>query len=65
VVSAVDWWLGRRGGHGISVRHLAVYVPAQALGGICGAVLANLMFDLRAVTWSTHHRSGVGLWLGG
>jgi arsenate reductase len=64
VVSAVDWWLGRGGGHGITARHLAAYVPAQVLGGIAGAILANLMFSLPAVTWSTHHRSGTGLWLG-
>jgi arsenate reductase len=64
VVSAADWWLGRHGGHGISARHLAAYLPAQVLGGIAGAVLANLMFGLPAVTWSDHHRSGVGVWLG-
>jgi arsenate reductase len=64
VVSAVDWWLGRREGHGISARHLAAYVPVQVLGAIAGAILANLMFGLPAVTWSTHHRSGAGPWLG-
>jgi arsenate reductase len=64
VVSAVDWWLGRRRGHGISATHLALYVLAQVLGGIAGAILANLMFTLPAVTWSTHHRGGAGVWLG-
>jgi arsenate reductase len=64
VVSAVDWWLGRGTGHGISARHLAAYIPSQVLGGIAGAILANLMFALPAVTWSAHHRSGTGLWLG-
>jgi len=26
--------------------------------------VANLMFDLDAVSWSHHHRAGSGLWLG-
>lgn len=39
-------------------------VVAQVLGGIVGAVLANLMFDLPAVSWSVHERFGTGLWLG-
>ena len=39
-------------------------VAAQVLGGFCGAVAANLMFDLDAVTISTHERSGGGLWIG-
>jgi glycerol uptake facilitator-like aquaporin len=38
-------------------------IGAQLLGGFCGAVLANLMFDLPGVTISGHHRSGAGLWL--
>ena len=41
-----------------------VLVVAQVLGGIVGAVLANLMFDLPAVSWSVHERVGTGLWLG-
>jgi glycerol uptake facilitator-like aquaporin len=31
---------------------------------VCGAVLANLMFGLDAVSISGHSRSGGGLWLG-
>src|SRR5258706_3956150 len=64
VVSLVDWWLGRRSGHGIGARHLGGYVVAQVVGGVLGAVLANLMFGLSAVSWSHHLRSGTGLWLG-
>jgi arsenate reductase len=64
VVSVVDWWLGRRQGPGISARHLAAYLPAQVLGAIAGAILANRMFDLPTVTWSTHYRTGTGMWLG-
>jgi arsenate reductase len=59
VVSLADRLLG-----GLSTRDLLAYVPAQVLGGCVGAVIANLMFELDAVTWSTHTRSSGGLWLG-
>jgi arsenate reductase len=36
----------------------------QIVGGIAGAVLANLMFGLSAATASTHTRSSGHLWLG-
>lgn len=45
VVSAADWLLGRRAGTGISASHVAFYTVAQTLGGVLGAVLANIMFD--------------------
>ncbi|MEV4709498.1 MIP/aquaporin family protein [Actinoplanes sp. NPDC049316] len=64
VVSAADWWLGRRHGTGLSLRDLAGYTTAQILGAIAGSVLANLMFDLSAVTISTKTRTGTHLWLG-
>ena len=48
---------------GTSRRQAAGYLPAQLAGGALGAVLANLMFDLPAVTLSAHRRSGGGLWL--
>jgi glycerol uptake facilitator-like aquaporin len=41
-----------------------VLIGAQLVGGIVGAVVANLMFDLPAVEVSAHARTGVGLWLG-
>ena len=41
-----------------------MYVIAQVAGGCVGVVLANLMFDLPAVTLSTHDRSSAGVWLG-
>jgi arsenate reductase len=63
-VSLADWWLGRPGRSGISARHLGGYVLAQCAGGIGGAVLANLMFNLQAVAWSRHERTGPDLWLG-
>jgi arsenate reductase len=38
-------------------------IAAQFLGGVIGTVLANLMFDLDAVSISQRARSGHGLWL--
>ncbi|GLY03059.1 transport protein [Actinoplanes sp. NBRC 101535] len=63
VVSAADWWSGRRTGTGLTCRDLAAYVTAQIAGAITGAVLANLMFDLPAVTRAHTLRSGTHLWL--
>jgi arsenate reductase len=48
---------------GVSNRQVAAYLPAQLVGGVVGAILANLMFDLPAVTVSAKDRSGGGLWL--
>jgi len=36
--------------------HAGLEVLVQVAGGIVGAALANLMFDLGAVAWSTHDR---------
>ncbi|MBO0870084.1 MAG: aquaporin family protein [Micromonosporaceae bacterium] len=64
VVSVADWWLGRRGQTGLRAAELGVYTAAQLVGAIGGAVLANLMFNLAAVSWSTKDRSASHLWLG-
>jgi glycerol uptake facilitator-like aquaporin len=48
----------------ISTRTAAALVAAQVAGGLLGAVVANLMFDLPAVEVSQHVRSGAGLWVG-
>jgi glycerol uptake facilitator-like aquaporin len=48
---------------GVDNRQVAVYLPAQFAGGGLGAIAANLMFSLDAVSISTHHRSSGGLWL--
>ena len=58
VVTLADRFFG-----GVSNRQVAVYLPAQLLGGVVGAILANLMFDLPAVSVSAEVRSGGGLWL--
>jgi len=56
VVSAADWLLGRRSGTGISASHVASYTVAQILGGVVGAVLANIMFDRRVFEIATKDR---------
>lgn len=42
---------------------LGPYVVAQVAGGVCGTIVANLMFDLSAVNVSTKVRDGSHLWL--
>jgi glycerol uptake facilitator-like aquaporin len=63
VVSAADWWLNRCTGAGLSAPEVAGYTASQTLGAIAGAVLANRMFGLPAVTWAQTHRQGGNLWL--
>jgi glycerol uptake facilitator-like aquaporin len=52
VVSFVDAAFG-----GTRWRTALLSLPAQVAGCICGAVLANLMFSLSAVSVSIHHRA--------
>ena len=52
VVSFVDAGFG-----GVSWRTASAYLPAQVVGCIGGAMVANLMFSRAAVTFSTHHRA--------
>jgi len=59
VVSLAEWALGL-----LSLREAGVLAVGQIAGGVLGAVVANLMFDLDAVSFSTHERTGGGLWLG-
>ncbi|CAB4952172.1 unannotated protein [freshwater metagenome] len=47
-----------------STKEAVGYVIAQIVGGVLGAIIANLMFGLDAVNLSTHVRSGGGIWLG-
>ena len=42
----------------------ATLIVAQCVGAFVGAVVANEMFGMSAVSISTHHRSGHGMWLG-
>jgi glycerol uptake facilitator-like aquaporin len=64
VVSAADWALGRRSGTGLPGRAALAYALAQTGGAISGAVLANLMFALPAVSTSRTARSAPHLWIG-
>ena len=41
----------------------AAFIAAQVTGCCAGTVLANLMFDLDAVSISSHHRDSAPLWL--
>jgi arsenate reductase len=52
VVSLVDAAFG-----GLSRRDALAYIPTQIAGCIAGAVIANGMFALSAVSISTHHRA--------
>jgi arsenate reductase len=52
VVSLVDASFG-----GLRWRHAFAYIPAQIAGCITGAIAANAMFALSAVSISTHHRA--------
>jgi len=47
-----------------TVRDAGPLVVAQVAGAVAGSVVANLMFDLSAVTISQHDRTGSALWLG-
>jgi glycerol uptake facilitator-like aquaporin len=59
VVTLADAILG-----GLDWRDVPAYVGSQVAGAMAGAVVANLMFQLDAVSWSTHARANGGLWLG-
>ena len=58
VVTLVDRLFGA-----ISTRDATVYVIAQTIGGCIGTIIANLMFELPAVEFSTHSRATGALWL--
>jgi arsenate reductase len=58
VITLADRSLG-----GVGNRQTGVYLVAQVVGGVLGAIVANLMFGLPAVNLSTHVRSSPGLWL--
>lgn len=52
VVSLADATFG-----GLRWRHALAYIPAQIGGCILGAITANGMFSLAAISISTHHRA--------
>ena len=40
------------------------YCVVQIAGGVCGALLAHMMFDLPLLMASSHTRTGAGIWVG-
>ena len=58
VVTLVERVLGL-----VDTRTAAALVAVQLAGGVTGAVLANLMFDLDAVSIAATERTGADLWL--
>ena len=57
VVTLVDRLFGT-----ITTRDSVLYMVAQTIGGCLGAIVANVMFELPAVEWSTTERSSGALW---
>lgn len=55
-VTVADRLLG-----GVDTRTGLAYVTVQVLGGAVGVMLANLMFEVDAVNWSTKERVGAHL----
>jgi len=55
VITAVERALGL-----VTTREAVLSVVGQVLGGVVGCVLANLMFELDAVSVSDHHRASSG-----
>ena len=41
-----------------------VYTAVQIVGGIAGTMLAHIMFNLPLIEFSTHERTGIGMWTG-
>lgn len=59
VVTLVERVLGT-----LTTRTAVSLIAAQIAGGLVGVVIANLMFDLDAVSIASTSRSSGGLWLG-
>jgi glycerol uptake facilitator-like aquaporin len=59
VITAVERILGL-----VTTREAVLSVAAQVLGGAVGCVVANLMFELDAVSVSHQHRAATGALLG-
>ncbi len=55
-VTLVDRALGRR-----DTRATVAYIAAQLVGGVSGVIIANAMFDLPLVEWSTTDRTAGNL----
>jgi len=62
-VSLADWVLGRRRAGGLRLTDLGAYLLAQIAGGVAGALLASVMFDV-APAFSTQQRATPGQLIG-
>jgi glycerol uptake facilitator-like aquaporin len=60
VVTAADFLLGLRSSTGITCGEAMAYAVVQVVGAVCGAWLANLMFDRRVVEFSVKERMSTG-----
>ncbi|WP_198020178.1 aquaporin [Nocardioides sp. J54] len=58
VVSLADWYLGRRSRKGLSLVQVGTYAVAQISGGVAGAVLANVMFEVNAAISTKERATG-------
>ncbi len=63
VVSLADWWHSRGTDVGLSLPEAGAYAVAQCLGGLGGAILANIMFDV-PTSLATTSRDGLGQLIG-
>ena len=63
VVTLADFVLGHHHGDGVAARDVAPYLAAQITGGIGGAVLASVMFDV-APAFSSNDRASAGHLIG-
>lgn len=63
VVSIADWFLNRRTEAGLSLPEVGYYSAAQIVGGVAGAILANLMFEVPTAI-ATTDRASAGHLLG-
>jgi glycerol uptake facilitator-like aquaporin len=62
-VSLADWWASRGTDQGLQLTEVAAYGAAQVVGGLGGAVVANVMFDVPTALAVTE-RSGIGQMVG-
>lgn len=64
VVTLTSWWARRTGGQGLDGRDALVYIVAQTVGAIGGALLAEAMFGRLPGTFATRIRGGGHLLIG-
>ncbi|MBO0842018.1 MAG: aquaporin family protein [Nocardioides sp.] len=58
VVSLADFVMGRGRGTGLSLPEVGAYALAQVAGGVCGSLLANVMFGAGQHISTKHRASG-------